>query len=364
MNKLLFVLPDLEYNGAARQMLYLATGLPRDRFELRVCVLGQTGPWRADLVRAGIPVDALGWHRALDIKPLSALRGIIRSFRPDVIHVWRMPALRAVLLAGFGMPGRLIVSSAVSATTTHGIARRLVDRCLLRQADKIVAGGAHEWQVLQILGVDPGRIAQVAPAVAPAPPQESSSIRAALGLPLDVRLIACIGPLESEKGFRDAIWALDILRFVFDDIHLLFLGTGSGQDQLRHFARILTVLQFVHFLGPQENVRALLSQVDMVWVPSQRNTGVNAALEAMAAGRPLVATHVPILVELVPPEAGRTLIKPQDQGSLARQTRLLLDGADKRSPLIEAGRKHVAEYHSVQALVEQCAHLYEEITRC
>src|SRR5207249_4111843 len=101
---------------------------------------------------------------------------------------------------------------------------------------------------------------------------------------------------------------------------------------------------------------------DMVWVPSQRNTGVNAALEAMAAGRPVVATHMPVLAELLPPE--EPLVAPQDQGSLARQARLLLDDSDRRSRLVEAGRKHVAEHHSVKAMVEQCVGLYEEIARC
>jgi glycosyltransferase involved in cell wall biosynthesis len=354
--RLLYVVPDLEYNGAARQMLCLATGLPRDQFDLRVCVLRGTAPWRKELIRAGIPVDVFEWRRTFDARPLIELRKIIRGFQPDVIHVWRRSALWAVSLVKSGTAARLIVSSSAYSPPMN-----IVDRWLLRRADKVVAGGFHEAQALQSLGLAAERIATVPPAVSLSAESDGTPLRAALGLSPEVPLVACVGPLEPEKGFRDAVWALDVLSYVYDAIHLLLIGTGSASDQLRHFSRVAQVEEFVHFLGPQENVPTLLTEAEMVWVPSHRNTGVNAALEAMAAGRPLVATHMPVLAELVPMEAKSTLIAPRDQGSLARQTRLLLDDPDRRSRLAELGRTHVAENHSVRALVENCVRLYEEL---
>src|SRR6516162_9647450 len=99
MKRILFVLPSLEYGGAARQATLLAKGLPRDRFVAEMYVLGSTGPWSEELTQAGVAVASLGWKRRLDMRPLARLRERIRSFRPDVIHVFKPFAFRAVAAA-------------------------------------------------------------------------------------------------------------------------------------------------------------------------------------------------------------------------------------------------------------------------
>ncbi|HEY1861637.1 MAG TPA: glycosyltransferase, partial [Gemmataceae bacterium] len=132
---------------------------------------------------------------------------------------------------------------------------------------------------------------------------------------------------------------------------------------LQHFSDVLTVGECVHFLGARQNVSALLAEVDMVWIPSYRNTGVNTALEAMAAGRPLVATRMPILLELLPTELRPHLVATKDQGSLARQTRLLLNDRDRCAQLGEIGRRHVAEHFPLKELLERSACLYEEVSQ-
>jgi glycosyltransferase involved in cell wall biosynthesis len=360
MQRLLYVLPDLEYNGAARQMLYLATGLPRDRYEVRVCVLGKAGPWRDKLKLAGVPVQAFHWSRTLDAKPLIELNKTIRAFRPEIIHAWRVSAARAVQAASIGTRARMVFSSVLPSASRAAAISRL-DRWLLGRADSILVGSFYEAQILQSFGLKSSQLVRVPPGVAPGPTKSSESLRASLGLKAGKRLLACVGPLEPEKGFRDAIWALDILRFVLDDVHLLFVGSGPVQPQLEHFSRVLTIRDFVHFLGPCEDVPALLADVDIVWVPSNRNTGVNAALEAMAVGRPLITTQMPVLSELLPPQINAQSVAPDDQGALARQTRLLLDDANICARLGEAGRHHVNRRHSVERFIEGCAQLYEGI---
>src|SRR5262249_36862376 len=142
--------------------------------------------------------------------------------------------------------------------------------------------------------------------------------------------IACVGPLEPHKGFRDAIWALDILHFLYDDLHLLVIGQGSDRPRLEEFARVAGVQDRVHFLGAQAEVAALLAEADLVWVPSHAEGGVNAALEAMAAGRPVVAAQLPGLAEVVRDGETGLLFPPADRAGLARQTRRLLDDPELR----------------------------------
>src|SRR5262249_38944222 len=95
VRKVLFVIPSLEYGGAARQLTLLAAGLPRAAVVARVCVLGSAGPWADDLRTAGVDVTVLGWDRPVDPRPLLRLRHLLAEFRPDVVHAWQRPALPA-----------------------------------------------------------------------------------------------------------------------------------------------------------------------------------------------------------------------------------------------------------------------------
>ena len=132
-------------------------------------------------------------------------------------------------------------------------------------------------------------------------------------------MLAGVGPLEPYKGYRDAIWALDILRQLYGDLHMLLIGTGSDRPHLEQFAHIAGVTDRVHYAGQQAEVEPLLTEAEVVWIPSWRDAGVYVALEAMAAGRPVVAARWPRLAEVIVDGQTGFLVKPQDKGGLARK---------------------------------------------
>src|SRR5438552_8595799 len=125
VRKILHLIPTLDYGGSARQLQLLATGLPVSRFQVRTCTLSRGGPVAGLLESSGIPVDTLGWHRLLDIRPFQRLRQLVRQWRPDVIHAWGSSSLRAICLTG-RFAGRL-VASAVTPPGAHGTLLPLVD---------------------------------------------------------------------------------------------------------------------------------------------------------------------------------------------------------------------------------------------
>jgi glycosyltransferase involved in cell wall biosynthesis len=359
MKRILFVLPSLEYSGAARQATLLAKGLARDRFLLEVCVLGSIGPWREELTEAGAAVTSLGWKRWLDVRPLAGLRKRLRLFRPDVIHAYKPSALRAVAAAGVGLDHRVVVSSPWPPSSQR-IQISLLDRALIHRVDKVLAGGPFEVQACRTLGLRADQIAEVVPGVMlDSPVMPALSIRGALGLLPNARLIACVGPLDPDKGFRNALWGFDILRYLFDNLHLVIIGVGGDQSRLQGFAHAANLAAKVHFLGPQPNVPSLLAQVDLVWVPSLGNTGINASLEGMAAARVVVASSRPMLADIIRHGESGILAPPNDPGALARETRLLLDDCERRTRLGTAARKSVQDHHDVFSLVNRCARLYE-----
>ena len=348
MQTILFVIPSLDYGGAARQLTLIAEGLPRDRFRPRVCVLGRDAPWAKELRASGVEVDILGWKRSFDPAPFLALRRLAAGLRPDVVHLWGRTALRAgAALGGVRGVGRLFVSAAAAP----GRRTPWPDRWLLRRA-VVVAFGEAEADRCRRLGVRPGRVAVVAPGVRPAPPP-AEAVETPPG-----RLILGVGPLRPRKGFRDAVWALDVLHYLYEDLRLALVGDGPDRPRLEQFARTAQVERRVIFTGRLPDPAPWLHASEVVWVPSRVGGGVCAALEAMAAGRPVIATRLPALAEIVVEGVGR-LVPPGDKTELARQTRFLLNDPDRRRAYGAAGRRRAAEHFSVEGLVRRCAELYE-----
>jgi glycosyltransferase involved in cell wall biosynthesis len=360
VRKVLCLIPNLEYNGAARQLTLLAASLPHDRFTVRVCVLGPAGPWAKDLRRAGVDVEVFGWRRWLDPQPLLALRRSLADFRPDVLHAWRLPALRPLAL----LPGThrlpLLVSNVFE--TPGGLPRSWLDRWLLHRANRVTARGPAEAARLRLLGLREDRIVPLQPAVAGVTDvAPHAAICRDLGLSPGSCWLVVVGPLESRKGFRDAIWAFDLLRHPHGKLHLLLVGQGPDRPRLERFARSIQVNDRVRFVGAVPDVLTVLARAEVVWVPSRVDTGYNVVLEAMAAGCPVVASRWPGLAALVIEGETGFLIRPGDKASLARRTRRLLDDAALRRRLGEAGRQRVEDHFSREAAVARLANLYETV---
>src|SRR5207244_4282186 len=118
----------------------------------------------------------------------------------------------------------------------------------------------------------------------------------------------------------------------------------------------------VHFLGYQADLAAFYHRATVVWIPSHTAGGVNVVLEAMATGRPVVASRLPALAEIIADGTTGSLIDPDNNIApsiaLARQTRLLLNDPQRSNQLGEAGRQEVENRFAVGQLVEHFTRLY------
>ena len=153
---------------------------------------------------------------------------------------------------------------------------------------------------------------------------------------------------------------MDILHYLYEDLRLVLAGDGPDRPRLEQFARAIEVDRRVIFTGRQPDLAPWRHAAELAWVPSRTGGGVGAALEAMAAGLPVIATRLPALAEVVVDGAVGCLVPPGDKTELARQTRFLLNDPDRRRAYGEAGRRRAAEHFSVERLVRRCAELYEE----
>lgn len=376
VRKILFLISSLEYSGVTNRACLLAKQLPRDQFEVAVCALNGQGPLAGELQGAGIPAVNLGWQRLVDLRPLGLFWKTLRAYQPNLIQVSGLPALRFLTLAGSTASCKLMARDCLGPELNRGILGRL-DRKLLSRADCVIANSRHQLERARHMGLPAASLAYLPPGVVAVEggirslldgtgPTTENSNRVThnsrpLPVPSHARLIAGVGPLEPAKGYRDAIWALDILRHLHNDVHLLLIGTGPDRPRLDRFSHIAGVADRVHYVEKAADVPGLLALAEIVWVPSWMDVGIQVCLEAMAAGKPVVAARWPSLAEIVVDGETGVLITPGDKGDLARQTHLLLENAEVRQRLGEAGRQRVLTCFHADVVADRTFRLMESI---
>jgi glycosyltransferase involved in cell wall biosynthesis len=182
-----------------------------------------------------------------------------------------------------------------------------------------------------------------------------------LGLPPGSRVIGLVGRLWLQKRVKDAIWIADLLKVASDGVHLLIIGDGPQRDRLRRFRDQVEIRDKVHFLGHRNDVADLIPHFDALLSTSAYEGQSNAILEAMAAGRPVVATDIPGTRDLVVDGQTGYLVPVGDRTTMAKHLHRLLGDADLARRLGDAGRQRVVDEFSVEKMVARYAALYLEV---
>ena len=344
-------------------MSVLAAGLWKAGFRVAVAVLGPVNTPIADELRqAGIPIHSVPLHHRFDFRGLRALRRVVNGANPAVVHAWGPGAVWATagLVPRAGEGSRPVVVSAASFPAS-GVFGWLTTR-LARRLARVVAASWAESERYRHLGIAPGLLTRVGPAVSPAPPLPNrEAFLRDLGLPQTARLVMTAGRLESGPELQAAVWAFDMLRYEFPDLYLLIFGTGPDRAGVEAFGRALAFDDYrVRFPGYRPDLPALLGLAEVVWVTQERG-GVNLALEAMAAGRPVVGWKSPDLVEVVDEGETGFLVDPKERALIAARTHGLLSDPDSATNFGAAGRARVAERFGSNRMVELFRRVYESV---
>ena len=315
---------------------------------------------------------------ALAVAPVASLSAMrvmrrrIHDERYDLVHVhWVLPnGPIAALAAPSALP--LVVSLhgsdvfvAERSRVLRAIARWVLGRsvwvnaCSRDLADRVRAIGlaSHAPDVLPY-GVDLSQFAT----------EDTAAWRARIGASQGDFVVAGIGRLVAKKGFTHLVRAASILRSQGVPARVVLGGTGDLSVDLADQTRAEGCEAFVSLLGnvPHDHVGGLLSAADAVAVPSVRDErgnvdGLpNVLLEAMAAGRAIVASRVGGIPDVVDPERNGLLVPPGDPSALASALQRLWDDRELRGRLAAAARETARE-HSWSRYGERLIRGYHQV---
>ncbi len=361
--RLLHIIPTLDSHGAEKQLTLLATGLPRDRFDVHVCALTRGGPYEKTLSDQGIPVTVIGKRWKVDPAAYRRLKKNVAKLQPDIVHTWLFAANAYGRSAALAAGVKRLVAAERCVDRWKSWHELAIDRYLARRTNRMAVNSTAVRDFYIAHGLSPAKFVVIPNAAPPAAPTTitRAELLAELGLPPGAKLIGAVNRLWPQKRVKELIWAADQLKCVRDDVHLLIIGDGPLRSALERYRRLTEIEDRVHFLGARSDVPRWLPHFDVLWLASGYEGQSNAIMEAMAAGVPVVATDIPGNRDLVVPGETGFLTRLNNRSDFARLTLPILEDRQLAERLGAAGRARMLREFSVAAMVERYAALYGEL---
>jgi glycosyltransferase involved in cell wall biosynthesis len=329
-------------------------------------VTPERGPFVDVAAADGFDVDVVPLRRSFQLGAAARLALLLRRRRADLLHTHVQaaagaPARLAARLAGVPVLAHLHIENHLRPRGVRRLVLRVLDNATGRLCARAIAVSEATREAFVRQGWPESLIDVVYNGV-DLDVRANGSGRRTLAIPPDVPVVAEIARLCDVKGQRELITALAEV----PDARLVLVGGdleagGAFQADLERTADRLGVRERVVFAGQRADAADLLADVDVFALPSWTEGLPITVLEAMARGRPVVATPVGGTPEVVADGETGLLVPPQDPAALAAALRRLLADPELRTKMGEAGRRRVEERFSESAMAERVLAIYDEV---
>ena len=382
--KILRVIARLNMGGPALHVAYLTEGLRRRGYETTLVAgtLARGEDSMAFVASARdveiVQIDQLGREISplRDLVATVRLARLIRKTRPQILHTHTAKAGTvgrvAAVLAGSRRPPIIV-------HTFHGhVLRgyfgplpshffRLLEHWLATKTTALIAVSPQVRDDLVALGVAPKerfvvvRLGIELDERVAGEADGRADNRRYLGIPGDRFAVGWIGRMTAVKRTDDILVAFKRLRDSGIDAVLCLVGDGPDRPGLERRAHELGVIRDTVFLGYQEDVAPFYSAFDALILPSTNEGTPVSAIEALAAGRPVVATRVGGVPDVVRDGEDGFLVEAGDTDQLADRLERLARDPALRERMGKRGRERVLPRYAVDRLVQDVDELYRSL---
>ena len=352
-------------NGGAQEHVYsLVTRLDRECYDVRVVSLSHGSSVRR-LQKAGIDVTVI--DEPDDRLAVRMLADELAPFQPEIVHnhMYRAEVVgtRAALLLGEKGCRRPAIISTVHSSRVRCSEDRQTLRRLTPLMDRlIVVSKAIDHKIreegravapisLIYNGVDLQRYNHQQPCC---------TLHEEYLIPADAQIVGVVARLEAEKGHRTLLEAWPLVLAEVPSARLLIIGEGSERDSLEAQVASLGIEDRVVFTGRREDVPAVTAALDVAVLPSYREAQGLSVLEAMALGRPVIASRVGGIPEMIEDGVSGLLVEPHDCDALAAGIVRLLTDHSLADMIAHRGHELVHDRFCIELMVHSISDLYDQ----
>ncbi|MBE3576270.1 MAG: glycosyltransferase [Limnochordales bacterium] len=363
--RVLYVIPNFGSGGAERIVSSLIVGIDRSRYDVAaVSLFGRTTTDVQEAIdRASVPVWYLGKHVGFDPRMYWRLSRVLREYRPDIVHTHKY-VLRYLFPFLFGRHDWIVVH------TVHNVPEKEVDRigllihriCFSRGvvpvaiASRVAEGLKELYKINEPVVIPNGIDVHAYRSLR----GMRNQWRQELGLSSEEIVFVCVASLRPQKNHRLLLRAFARVVAQAPHARLLLAGDGPERPQLESLASELGVSSRVSFLGFRRDTPKVLCASDVFVLASDWEGNPLAVMEAMAAGKPVIATAVGGVPELIEDGRSGILIRAGDEGALVRAMVQLTNSA-VREAMGRSAEERASARFSAKGMIDGYELLYERL---
>lgn len=365
--KIIQVTRSLNVGGLEKLVATLARNLNREVFDVSVVCLLRKGFFSGELESEGIRVHLVAESepdarsRLLFLK----LARFLKCERPDIVHTHNTHAMIDGTLAS------VLARVPVRVHTDHArqfpdrVSYMITENLLSRYVDRVVAVSERSKQDLVQFEKIAAKVISVVPngADIDAGSWNRDQVRQELGLRGHEFLIGTVSRLTEQKGTRFLIEALPAIVATHPEIKLVVVGDGASRKNLENQVAQLTLDRYVVFVGYQKDTEKYLTAMDLYVLPSLWEGMPIGVIEAMACSKPIVATAVGGVPEIIEDGITGHLVPPGEATGLTGAVRKCLEDREKNLRMGLAARSRYEERFTVKTMVTNYESLFFDLVR-
>ena len=356
-----YLLPELKWGGSEKHVIQLAAGLRERGHETRIVCLFREGPLAGEAREKGIPFTCLNLPYRWGVRTLGGIREWIRSHPVDVLHTY---------LFGFhlfaGVPARLLkipvlLSSRREIPHWQKGRHRWLEKAGNLFVDRVVScsKAVEKWtlekegiprkKALTIYnGVDGGRFD---------PDRAQSSLRQEFHIPSEAPLVGTVANMATEKGYPYLLEAARLILKKMPQTWFLFVGFGPLEREIKDKAQKISGHEQIIFTGARTDIPNLIGAMDVFVLASVMEGFPNVLLEALAMAKPVVATEVGGIPELIESGQQGVLVPSRDGKALAEAVLSVLKDPQART-MGRRGAEKIRKSFMLERMLDQYEALY------
>ncbi|MCK4257796.1 MAG: glycosyltransferase family 4 protein [Halanaerobiales bacterium] len=357
MKKILYIIPYLSIGGTEKHVLDLITGF-EDKYELFLLAPpGKTSDQFTARKVKYYPFPRLDQKLISGLKTFFAqLKKILKENTIDLIHIHGAPEL--IILV------KMINRKIPILFTVHGFhgPRKSWDylgcaKVCNRFASKVITVAKVEEEILIKKRIQP-KIIQTIHNGVPDPKKLELKKPSDLNKISGKLIIGAIARFETTKGINFLIDAYSSIQEKYPSLHLVIVGSGSKETELKNQVNQLNLNDKITFTGYQKNVHDYLHIYDIFVIPSLHEAHPLVLMEGMGHDKPIIATEVGGIPEVIEDGKNGLLVPPSNSNALAKAIQKLLDDPILRKNIGEKARETYNKEFAVERMLEETEKVY------
>lgn len=376
MIKILYIIENISFGGGERVFAQIINALDKEKYDIYIAC--NPGGLFKDKIKDCAKVLPFELRNIFSLWNILRLARIMRENNIQIVHSQGGRADFFARIAAKTAGVQTVISTVampVERYDTFLLKKAIyiiLDRFSEKFVDKfIVVSEALRNRLVRIHRIRPEKVIKIYNGVELEEHYDNTAsvyrLRSEFNIEADTKLVAAIGRLVWQKGLGYFLQAIkhitDNKSQVKNKVKFLIVGDGNERSKLVRMAGKLGIEEVVIFAGFREDVKDILAAIDVLVLPSLREGQPIILLEAMAAGKPIIATNIEGVDETIDNGVTGVLVQPGNSGTLAEAIIYLLKDNKKAQELVYASRLAVEKKFTINQMVKSTENVYQNSMR-